>query len=374
MADTRTAWDMLALAEGGYLRSESMRVLGVELAHDRAYDLPLVVIQEGVEPELLGIDLTTRPGLMDTARIQQVLYESVTQQAPYTESFSLDSVLIQSKEEAPMEIPLYLKIIAESLPLQEATTSDMKQAHLRVHDHIAGVLDDAVKECHGSESAHLKASAALSEEGRAIAQKHAVRLSAAHDEAAKACGMSCDGCYKESLGIPLDPDQDGDVDAELVIPDDDDGDESAKTKKGKIMTEAEMLAALKAKGYNVEAPKTVEEQLSELKAQVEALKAAPPTPRQTLAPSAMTESNDAYQPEPMYASGDYLRTSIHPKHWRSLAGNGTHQNRAVPWPKDADPWTVIKEMAPFMAVGMMEQEAAMMHRDITAFIGIDEHI
>ncbi len=61
LADTRVSRDMLALAEGGYMRSESMRVLGVELTHDRNYDLPLVVPQEGVEPELMGIDLTTRP-------------------------------------------------------------------------------------------------------------------------------------------------------------------------------------------------------------------------------------------------------------------------------------------------------------------------
>jgi hypothetical protein len=369
LADTRAGRDILALAEGRYLRSESMRVLGVELMQENGYDLPLVVPVAGEQVELLGIDLTTRPGLTNTARIQQVLYESSAQQEPYTESFSLDSVAIASKEEAPMSIPLFLQIITG---MQEGVTAD-RAAHQRIHDHLAGVMDDAVAAKHGQESAGLVAAAVLSEEGRAIAQKHAVKLSAAHDEAAKQCGMECEGCYKESLGIPLDPDQDGDVDAELMIPDQD------ESRKGKntIMTEAEMLAALKAKGYSVEAPKTVKEQIADLKAQVEALKAAsgtPPPQRQTLAAPSQMQEDDGYKPEPMYATGDHLRTSIHPKHWRSLAGNGVHQSRAVPWPKDADPWAVVKEMAPFMAAGMMEQEAAMMHREITTFVGLDEEI
>lgn len=381
LADTRTAWDMLALAEGGYLRSESMRVLGVELQHDRNYDLPLVVIPEGVEPELLGIDLTTRPGLMDTARIQQVLYEAA-QQTPYTESFTLDSVVIQSKEEASMGIPLYLQVIA-GMPLSEAQTADRK-AHQRIHDHLAGVLDDTVKAIHGNESASLIGVASLSEEGRAIAQKHAVKLAAAHDEAATACGMECAGGYKESLGIPLDPDQDGDTDAELVIADDDDGNESVRrNKKGKkVMTEAEMLAALQAKGFSVTPPKSALEEMAELKTrleeqqrQIEALKAAPATQRQTqAAPSQMQETDTAYQPEAMYMHGDHLATAIHPRHWKALAGNGVHQNRAVPWPKNADPMGVVAEMAPIMAYDLLMQEATTMRRDINTLIGANEQI
>lgn len=360
LADTRTAWDMLALAEGGYLRSESMRVLGVELAHDRAYDLPLVVVQEGVEPELLGIDLTTRPGLMDTARIQQVLYESVTQQ-PYTESFSLDSVLIQSKEEAPMSIPLYLKII-----LEEGVTPD-RAAHQRVHDHLAGVLDATVKPMHGNESARLVSlvEAELTEEGRAIAIKHAVKIAAAHDEAAKQLGMECNECYKEALGLPLDSDQDSPDDQDTN--DQEDGDESAKAKKGKIMTESEMLAALKAKGYSVEAPKTVEEQLNELKAQVEALKAAPPTQRQTQAPSAMTETG-GYAEEEIYEEGEYLAGPLAPRTWKSLA------NRKVPWPKDVDPSVALHELAPFMAYRLLENEASAMGRNVDSFIDAHERV
>lgn len=373
IADTSVARDILGLVEGRYLRSGSMRVLGVELVHDRNYDLPLVVVQEGVEPKFLGIDLTTNPGLADIAYIPQVLYES-SGQPPYIESFDFE--VLPFEEEAPMSVPLYLQVIAGTIT--EGMTAD-RQAHQRIHDHLAGVMDSAVKECHGNESANFKAlvEGQLDEAGRAIAQKHAVAIAAAHDEAAKQCGMECEGCYKEALGIPLDPDRDGDS----MDNDTDNDNESVKGKK--VMTEAEMLAALKAKGYQVEAPKTVEEQLAELRAQTEAqsrelavLKAgtSTPTQRQTQSPSMMTESNDTYQPEPMYASGDYLRTSIHPRHWRALAGNGAHQNRAVPWPKDADPWSVVKEMAPIMALGMLEQEAAMSHREITAFVGMDEHI
>jgi hypothetical protein len=370
LADTRTAWDMLALAEGGYLRSESMRVLGVELAHDRNYDLPLVVVQEGVEPELLGIDLTTRPGLMDTARIQQVLYESVTQQtATYTESFSLDSVFIEAKEEAPMSIPLYLQIIAGTL--QEGMTAD-RQAHQRVHDHLAGVLDECVKPIHGSESSRLIGAAALSEEGRAIAKKHATRLAMAHDESARMLGMECAECYHSTIGIPLDPDQDGDVDAELVIPDDDSGESARRKGKKKIMTEAEMMAALAAKGYNVIAPKTVQEELSELRTELTALKesraADPTTPqRQTQAPSAMTETQ-GYQPEQIYEEGEYLAGPLAPVHWKALA------NRRVPWPQGVDPAVALHELAPFMAYRMLETEANAMGRDIGSYIDAHERV
>lgn len=361
LADTRTAWDMLALAEGGYLRSESMRVLGVELAHDRNYDLPLVVVQEGVEPELLGIDLTTRPGLMDTARIQQVLYESQSQ-APYTEAFSLDSVLIQSKEESPMSVPMYLQVIAGTLYesiTSEGMTAD-RAAHQRIHDHLAGVMDDAVAAKHGQESARLVTVAALSEEGRAIAKKHAERLSAAHDEAARQCGMECESCYKEALGIPLDPDQDGDS-----IDHDTDNDNESAQKGQKTMTEEEMLAALKAKGYSVEAPKTVQEELEELRVKVKALEESRATgepQRQTQAPSAMSEASD-YQPESLYQEGDYLKKELHPKNWAALA------NPRVPWPKDVDPLQALKELSPFMAYRLNLEEAHARGRDISMYIG-----
>ena len=370
LADTRVARDMLALAEGGYLLSESMRVLGVELVHDRNYDLPLVMPQEGVEPELLGIDLTTRPGLVDSARIQQVLYES-SQAAPYTEAFAVDGVHITDKE-APVSIPLYLKILTETETVAaEGMTTDRK-AHQRIHDHLAGVMDDAIKPMHGQESAALIASAALSEEGRAIAKKHAMRLSDAHDEAARALGMECEGCYKEALGIPLDPDQDGDVDAELVIPDDD-GDESAR-KGQKTMNEEQMLVALNAHGYKVEAPKSIEEQLAELRAQteaqqreIEALRVAPPQ-RQTLAaPSAMTEGGEL-QPEDLYEEGEYLAGPLRPGNWRALA------DRRVPWPAGVDPNVALNELAPFLAYRLLENEANAMGREVSSYVGPYERI
>jgi hypothetical protein len=366
MADTGTSRDVVALYVNGALRSESMRVLGVELIHDRNYDLPLVVIPEGVEPELLGIDFTTRPGLNDTARIQQVLYESA-QAAPYTESFSLDSVSIQSKEEAPMSIPLYLQVIAEAM-------TDDRKAHQSIHDNLAGVLDATVKAQHGSESARLMAlvESELTEEGRAIAVKHAVKIANAHDAAAHQLGMKCEGCYKEALGIPLDPDQDNDG-----LPDNQDpSDDGESAKKGqKTMTEAEMLAALKAKGYSVAAPKTVGEQLAELRAlsetqaaQLAALKeSAPPTQRQTQAPSALNETS-ALTEEQFYEDGDYLKGTLAPTNWKALA------NRRVPWPKDIDPALALHELAPFLAYRLLDQEAVALGRDIGMLIGPNDQI
>jgi hypothetical protein len=366
-ADTRTAWDMLGLAVNKSMRAESMRVQGVELMHDRHYDLPLVVVSEGVEPELLGIDLTTRPGLMDTARIQQVLYESQQGAPPYSESFALDAVLVE-KEKTPMdEIPLYLQVLAEGI------TPD-RQAHQKVHDHLAGVLDECLKPMHGSESARLRAAieSELSEAGRALAMKHAKRIAAAHDASAQTCGMDCAGCYNESFGIPLDPDQDGDTDMMLVIPDDDsdNGGESARQKgKKTMMTEEEMLAALKAKGYSVEAPKTVQEELEELRTKVAALEESRQSEpqRQTQAPSAMNETQ-GYQPEAIYEEGEYLAGPIAPAHWKSLS------NRRVPWPKDVDPNVALHEMAPFMAYRLLETEANMMGRNVDSFIAAHERV
>jgi len=375
LADTRTAWDMLALAEGGYLRSESMRVLGVELAHDRSYDLPLVIVQEGVEPELLGIDLTTRPGLMDTARIQQVLYESGSQE-PYTEAFPLvDSVLVQAlhttrheKEETRMdEIPMYLRVLAEGLT--EGMTPD-RQAHQKVHDHLAGVLDECLKPMHGSESARLRAlvESELSEAGRALAMKHARRVAAAHDASAQTCGMDCAGCYNESFGIPLDPDQDGDTDMVMVIPDDDSG-ESARQKGQEEMTEAEMLEALKAKGYNVVLPKTMQEEVDELRAKIAALETqqSEASQRQTQAPSAMTETS-TLTPESLYEEGEYLAGTLKPTNWKALS------NRRVPWPQGVDPSVALHELAPFLAYRLLETEANAMGRDVGSFVAAHEQV
>lgn len=372
LADTRTAWDMLALAEGQYLRSESMRVLGVELSHDRNYDLPLVVPQEGAENvELMGIDLTTRPGLIDSARILQTLYESTETQKPYVEAFNLDTVLIESKVEdcagvTHMPIPLYLQIIAE---MQEALTPD-RQAHQKVHDNLAGVLDATVAAKHGDKSESLIAAAQLSEEGRAIAQKHAVKIAAAHDESAKALGMDCEGAYNEALGIALDPDQDGIPDD--MDPSDQPGESATNKGEDKPMTEQEMLAALKAKGYQVEAPKTAEEKLAALEAKLaeqetrlaalaESATTAPPQ-RQTQALNSMNEGGSSLEPEHIYEEGDYLAGTLAPKNWKALA------NRRVPWPQDVDPQMALHELAPFLAHRLLEQETAALGRDLTNVI------
>lgn len=381
IADTSTARDILGLVEGKYLRSGSMRVQGVELMHDRNYDLPIVVVQEGVEPEFLGIDLTTRPGLAEIARIPQVLYES-DGQAPYIECFDF-KVLPLEKEETPITMNFELdgRVVAKEVgsileqiklarrtkpPTSEAMTSD-RQAHQRAHDHLAGVLDECLQPMHGSESARLRGlvEAELSEAGRALAMKHAKRLAAAHDEAAQACGMECEGCYNDILNIPLDPDNDGDS-----IGHDTDNDNESAQKGQDDMTEEEMLAALKAKGYAVAAPKTVQEELEELRTKIAALEESRITEapqRQTQAPSAMTEASD-YQPEELYTEGDYLKGPLQPKNWRALA------NPKVPWPKDVDPGAALKELAPFLAYRLNMEEAHARGRDISMFIGEYEQV
>jgi hypothetical protein len=380
IADTSVARDILGLAEGKYLRSGSMRVQGVELMHDRNYDLPIVVVQEGVEPEFLGIDLTTRPGLAEIARIPQVLYES-DGRSPYIESFSFE-VLPMEKSAITMnidgralakEVGTILEQIklagvhpARSTPTTEAMTPD-RQAHQRAHDHIAGVLDECLKPMHGTESARLRGlvEAELSEAGRALAMKHAKRLAAAHDEAAQACGMECEGCYNDILNIPLDPDNDGDS----IDNDTDHDNESVKGQND--MTEEEMLAALKAKGYTVAVPKTVQEELEELRAKVAALeesRISEAPQRQTQAPSAMNEAVSDYKPEELYQEGDYLKGPLAPRNWQALA------NPKVPWPKDVDPGAALKELAPFLAYRLNMEEAHARGRDVSAFIGEYEQV
>ena len=374
LADTSVARDMLGLAEGGYLKSASMRVLGVELRHDRNFDVPLVVVPEGVTPEFLGIDLTTRPGLAKVARIQPVLYESQTQM-PFTEEFSLNNVMIESRLSTPekghpMAIPIYLQVIAEAL------TAD-RQAHQGIHDHLAGVLDATVAAKHGSESARLIASveSELSEEGKAIAKQHATRLAAAHDMAAHQLGTECEGCYKESLGIPLDSDQDGPD----VPPNQQKGEEN--------LTPEQMIEALKAAGYNINPPKSKEQELQEafdaklaaqkkeFNEQFAALQnnnnANNPPQRQTQSLGGVNSGNpNEFEPEYIYQEGDYLQGKLHPKNWKALA------NRRVPWPQDVDPNQALFELAPFMTFRIMEGEAnarGMQVPELAAKLGIGPH-
>lgn len=377
IADTSVAHDILGLVEGGYLKSGSMRVAGVELLHDRNYDLPLVVVQEGIAVQFLGIDLTTRPGL-SIARIPQVLYESNGQEA-YNDAFTFECLSIEGREEPPaMTIPIFIQVALGML--QEGVTPD-RAAHQRIHDHLAGVMDSAVKECHGGESARFKAliEGQLDEAGRVIANKHAVAIAAAHDEAAKACGMTCEGCYKDALGMaPSDTDNDGDNPAAGFDPDHDG--ESQRTppalteshKEDKPLTHEEMIAALAAKGFKIEAPKTTEDEIAELKrlvaeqsAQLKTLTETAPQ-RQTLANQSQFEESSTLQEEVLYEEGDYLKADLAPKNWRALS------NRRVPWPKDLDPKLALHEMAPFLAHSLNAQEAQARGRSIDAFIAPNE--
>lgn len=357
LADTSVARDMLGLAEGKYLRSGSMRVLGVELRHDRNYDLPLVVIQEGVEPEFLGIDLTTRPGLDKVARIPQVLYESDGRE-PYIESFDFAVLPVQKEVPPAMGTPIYLQ--AALGMLTEAKSS--REAHTAIHDHLAGVMDECFGSKHGMESARYRAliEGQLDEAGRAIAMKHASRLAAAHDESAKQLGMKCEGCYNDMVGNP-DNNMDGDSDGDNPAAGNDPDHDGESRQKEKPLTEQEMLEALRAKGFTVEAPKSDKEEIADLKrmlaeqsAQLKQLsesQAAPPA-RQTVTESQFTEQTHL-QPERLYESGDYLKGDLHPRNWRALS------NPQVPWPADLDPKMVLHELTPFMNYSLLNmQEAA----------------
>lgn len=263
-------------------------------------------------------------------------------------------------------IPIYLQVALGALT--EAKSS--REAHTAIHDHIAGVMDECMgKAMHGSESARYKAliEGQMDEAGRAIAMKHAVRLAAAHDESAKQLGMKCEGCY--GMNAPSDTDNDGDNPAAGDDPDND----GESQKENKILTEQEMMAALAAKGFKIEAPKTAEEKLAALEAQIAeqntkiAQLSETATQRQTLAaPSQMEESTLA--PEELYEDGDYLKGDLAPKNWKALS------NRRVPWPQNIDPAQALHELAPFLAHSFLSQEAASTGRDVSFYVKPYENI
>lgn len=281
-----------------------------------------------------------------------------------------------------MGTPIYLQVIAGAF--QESSS---REAHMRVHDHLAGVMDEAMgKACHGSESARYQAliEGQLDEAGKAIAMKHAQRLAAAHDESARQLGMKCEGCYGDVMGnAPSDTDNDGDNPAGGFDPDHDG--ESGRTppaltesrKENKTLTEEEMLAALKAKGFSIEAPKTAEQKrIEEQDAKIAALEAklmqlaeTAPTSRQTLANQSQFEESSTLQEEVLYEEGDYLKGELAYKNWSALS------NRRVPWPHDKlDPKLALHEMAPFLAHSLNAQEAHARGRDIGFFVKPDELI
>ncbi len=257
-----------------------------------------------------------------------------------------------------MSIPLYLQVIAEAM-------TDDRKAHQRVHDHLAGVLDATVAAKHGDESARLVAlvEAELGEAGMAIAKKHAVKLAAAHDESAKQLGMTCEGAYNTQLGIDPNADPDGDGIPDALDPQDD-GEESAR-KGAKTLTEAEMIAALKAKGYAIPEKKTPEQALQEsFDAKIAALEAKiaamapttntpPPPQRQTQVKSQLEEAGDALERETVYEDGDYLTGLLKPTNWKALA------DPRVPWPESLEPELALSELAPFLSYGILAtQEVA----------------
>lgn len=264
-----------------------------------------------------------------------------------------------------MGTPMYLQVALGMLT--EAKSS--REAHTAIHDHIAGVMDEAMgKACHGSESARYKSliEGQLDEAGKAIAMKHAKRLAMAHDESAKQLGMKCEGVYNDLVGN-ADNNMDGDSDGDNPAAGNDPDNDGESRQEEKPLTEQEMIEALKAKGFVVETPKTAEQKkIEEQDAKIAALEAKmaqmsesqqTPPARQTMTESQFDEQSH-FQPEKLYSEGDYLKGDLNPKNWRALA------SKQVPWPTDLDPALVIHELAPYMNYSLLNMQEASAGRSL----------
>ncbi len=278
LADTSVARDMLALVESKTLRSESMRVAGVELRYLPEFDLPVVVVQEGCQVDFRGIDFTTNPGLADVARIQQVLYEDEQDQQAYIEEFTVENVTVESKQEEqePTVPPAQQEDSQESIQSQGETSMELTPEQIQ----------------------------------------EALRLAA-------------------EQGYTVAP---------------------PKTPEQKLQE------ALDAK--LAEQRQQMEEAFN---AKLAALQPTTPPARQTLSNSQQLQE-DALQPEKIYEHGDYLQESLQPKNWRALA------NRQVPWPAGMHPKDALRELAPFMATRLLEQDANAQGKSVEMLVRQDEQI
>lgn len=352
IADTSAGRDSVALAYGGYMRTESLRASGVIQRTDPRYDLPIVVEAPGERAELDGIDLTSFPGLQSVARIKQLLLEQRASVAAL-DCFALDARLQIASSPTVEKGPSMTtkpKLSEAKAPFPHA------EAHKMVHDHVARVLDEALMPIHGDGLAKKEGRSNISREAK-LAKKHAAHLVMAHDIAARQSGMDCEGGYESALplaGIPAEIPDDGDGDDDLDLFAALDTDEGRKP-----MTPDQAKALLEAAGYKIEAPKTKEELLQE---QFEAKfaeqarrfeemlnKFAPPAQQQSSAPpvpqrQTMVEgATDTRAAAPIYTHGSYLRQELHPSKWAQLA------DRSQPLPQGLNPLFALKEMAAFLS-------------------------
>lgn len=395
--DTSAGRDMVALSAGGYLKTVSLRAKNAELKIDPNYDMPIVT----GHPQLEGIDFAPTPGI-STATIQQITLENAEQNsslATLCDEFVLEATAINLREEQqPHETTTPDATLRESEQRESMGKKTMtrEDAFKRIHAHTAAVLDSHVKDVHGK--GDKKAREAF---GR-LKNAHAQHLASAHDTAANQLGLDCESAYEGTLGS-YDPDGDGDFDLSddpILNPDGDDmspDDESPDTAddmeeshkpvtpatttptKGKTMTPEEMIAALKASGYAVEAPKTETEKLQEaFSQQLAALRAEQTAQLDELKKSLLTQTQ-AQQQDPTQRltmvesanvvespsatvktgieeidvwrasnNGDYLREALHPSKWCDLL------DRTKPLPVDAT--IMLQESSKFL-YDMIAQQA-----------------
>jgi hypothetical protein len=258
--DTRAGHDLLALCEGGFIKSISLRATNPETQISRTSSLPQII-----GADLQGIDFTTSPGLSQIARITDVLRESFKDDNMLIEAFpSLENTMDKLKEDGiePLTSGVTQGVAnttpgdgyADRVmtmppkfqePGDEPAMASAVEAHKIVHEHLANVLDSTIAAIHGKESSKLPA---LSEAGRKIAMAHAKKLVAAHDEAAKQAKMTCEGGYESHMQAAMKPSDDGMDDG-----DDDDDDnsesfvlnlikESQKQESRKLAKEAQKIA------------------------------------------------------------------------------------------------------------------------------------
>lgn len=431
LADTGPARDALALISGGYLCTESLRARGAELRTDKRYDVPVV---GGDNLELEGIDLTNYPGLEQVARIQHIhLAESAERDAPLTEVFALVPSAVHFSLKEHEEMPKKLNPLTEARLREEgilprvsgdspsmtsddpadtyqqkqmpkpdlvdpsdmptSTSKQLIEAHKRTHDHLANVLDATMTPIHSKENL-IPLDKPLSEAGRKLAMKHATHLMAAHDEAAKACGMNCAGGYGNAGQD--DGDGDDDSDESRVSPNGPqnpqmtpgfanqaapgvakkgkkhmqpfqpatsaaDGMESDKKARKRALKEA--LALLEDEGYNVMLDRKKSE-TELLKEQIEAMKAdrakemselkdlivnanrapAQPAPqrRSVINGASSPTSNLPHPNQPLH--GRYLQEQMKSLDWTMLA------DRTAPLPENIPLELIIQEMEQYYAV------------------------
>lgn len=307
--DTVAGRDFAALVAGGYIRSQSLRANGAVLSmnKDRAY--PQV---GGDSLALEGIDCTTRPGLAQTARIEDMVLESHSPQE-ISEVFGDTTLLLEQQEELSMPETIQEEGIDQQLASGTTvgvTGGDPRDEYSQrmykmpsgtgnantspelgsVHDRIAYVMSldcgpstmEAKQRFGDSIVQERKAfKASLKEAGAKLSGGTKAHLMKAHDGVAKHLGMECadnasgnDGMQdgddddmhgKESAPAPSLTKQDilDTLREAGIMPAPQQQQEVKETQEDMTMNPEEAARLLEAAGYKIEAPKSAEDLLQE---------------------------------------------------------------------------------------------------------------